>query len=915
MPWGRPKHGAKGPGLSPRPREEQSAHYFQDAEDSSPSRLSEVKKVLEEISTLEECAQNGKQLSLSQMKKIQSKATLEGELRGLEAGDSEEGLLAELLKEKEELDAELSPAAQARAVQPELPGEVRTPNAKSGKACHLPIPTAAARTKLAPWGKPSQSSSRPSSRTPQHKPQTPQSPQSPSPASTEVRSPSATPSSAARAVRMPIPVKATAEQRQQLESDLAFWGRKFASQAQIQQAAVVAELSHEAMASEDAKAELMALVEYDLELPEGALSRGAVAITTPQNRQTDTSEGLSDLSDPDSVFACCNTDGSGMLDVHELKFAFNAFGLFPGLDYIRSWMGHCERLDRKAFRALLDSKLRSAPQSMRGPKTLPYSRRGVRMGQVEGLHDTFISSEWLQQKCNNFNMEHQSDIQTGKSFAMATNLYALNQWVIMPGTCPNSEELPEELRRSAGMPVAQHESSFAELMNPDGLGVDYFVSHFWGHPFKDTCAALRSWSSQVHWQIGRPQMSMVYWICLLALNQHRPSEEVGSSPEEGPFNCALVQSACGAVMVLDESVAPFSRIWCLFEVKRLTDLKKDFHLISAQGAMGSNLVDMEPAQRQTLVAFTSRVASALECVSAFQAKSSSEDDKFAIWHRVADPQLQKVPLAVARERSLFNANVFKRFDTTIRSLLAAPLYQTSLLEDASGALRYIGMGAPFGASDLQLLRDRGVDVCKVEVGVQSGTQRVGWQLLHIAAYFGHMEAAKELVRLRASLEAKTKFRLTPLQQAARNGQEEMCTLLLSSKANLRTTAIQGRTALQNAAHQGHDGVVRILLEHQADPNAGDERGVTALHSAAMSGHTDTVKVLLLYRADPTVRQSDDRNALHLAAECGSVEVAQEIVERSPQKGALLTAQSRKGSALDLAATTEMADFLQSITET
>lgn len=30
------------------------------------------------------------------------------------------------------------------------------------------------------------------------------------------------------------------------------------------------------------------------------------------------------------------------------------------------------------------------------------------------------------------------------------------------------------------------------------------------------------------------------------------------------------------------------------------------------------------------------------------------------------------------------------------------------------------MGAPFGASDLQLLRDRGVDVCKVEVGVQSG---------------------------------------------------------------------------------------------------------------------------------------------------------------------------------------------------
>ena len=29
------------------------------------------------------------------------------------------------------------------------------------------------------------------------------------------------------------------------------------------------------------------------------------------------------------------------------------------------------------------------------------------------------------------------------------------------------------------------------------------------------------------------------------------------------------------VMIVDEMVSPFSRIWCLFEVKRLTDLQKD----------------------------------------------------------------------------------------------------------------------------------------------------------------------------------------------------------------------------------------------------------------------------------------------------------------------------------------------------
>ena len=35
------------------------------------------------------------------------------------------------------------------------------------------------------------------------------------------------------------------------------------------------------------------------------------------------------------VFDCCDTDDSGELDLHELKFALNAFGLFPSLDYLR----------------------------------------------------------------------------------------------------------------------------------------------------------------------------------------------------------------------------------------------------------------------------------------------------------------------------------------------------------------------------------------------------------------------------------------------------------------------------------------------------------------------------------------------------------------------------------------------------
>ena len=54
------------------------------------------------------------------------------------------------------------------------------------------------------------------------------------------------------------------------------------------------------------------------------------------------------------------------------------------------------------------------------------------------------------------------------------------------------------------------------------------------------------------------KQSLVFWICLFALNQHNVAEEVGENPRQGPFNAALAQATDGAVMVLDEEIRPFS---------------------------------------------------------------------------------------------------------------------------------------------------------------------------------------------------------------------------------------------------------------------------------------------------------------------------------------------------------------------
>lgn len=63
-------------------------------------------------------------------------------------------------------------------------------------------------------------------------------------------------------------------------------------------------------------------------------------------------------------------------------------------------------LSLSPFCQLLDCKLSSAPTRMRRPRAVPYARRGVRMQQVEQLHETFVATGWLQRQCTAFNNQH-----------------------------------------------------------------------------------------------------------------------------------------------------------------------------------------------------------------------------------------------------------------------------------------------------------------------------------------------------------------------------------------------------------------------------------------------------------------------------------------------------------------------------
>ena len=179
------------------------------------------------------------------------------------------------------------------------------------------------------------------------------------------------------------------------------------------------------------------------------------------------------------------------------------------------------------------------------------------MGQLQHLETLFVKSGWLAAQCEAFNAENAQAISTGWEFRQNPNLYALDTFMVnpmsKPGNCKAREHDDEKT-----IEEAHRKSSFSELVNPFGLLVHCFVSHYWGHDFSSTVTALDLWADANSHRMTSVKEALVFWICLFALNQHNAAEEVGENPRQGPFNAALAKAIGGAVMVLDEEIRPFT---------------------------------------------------------------------------------------------------------------------------------------------------------------------------------------------------------------------------------------------------------------------------------------------------------------------------------------------------------------------
>ncbi|MFZ0912731.1 MAG: ankyrin repeat domain-containing protein [Candidatus Korobacteraceae bacterium] len=122
----------------------------------------------------------------------------------------------------------------------------------------------------------------------------------------------------------------------------------------------------------------------------------------------------------------------------------------------------------------------------------------------------------------------------------------------------------------------------------------------------------------------------------------------------------------------------------------------------------------------------------------------------------------------------------------------------------------------------------------------------GFTPLHLACFFGQLEAAEILVCHGADANAVSPSRIAVIHSAA---------------------------ASRNAA------LLKLVLRAGANPNSQQQRGYTALHEAAMHNSVERAQALLDAGADLAIKTDEGQTAADMAAQNGNKEVVELLASR------------------------------------
>jgi ankyrin repeat protein len=136
-----------------------------------------------------------------------------------------------------------------------------------------------------------------------------------------------------------------------------------------------------------------------------------------------------------------------------------------------------------------------------------------------------------------------------------------------------------------------------------------------------------------------------------------------------------------------------------------------------------------------------------------------------------------------------------------------------------------------------------------------------------ASALGDVGRVKTLLAVNPdSVRAHSPDGFTPLHLAAYFGQLEAAGELLRHGADSRAVATNGSklAVINSAAASGNTQMVKLILHAGADPNVQQEGGFTALHAAAHRNNVEMICALVDAGADVSLRTSEDKTAAELA---------------------------------------------------
>ncbi|KAL1521874.1 hypothetical protein AB1Y20_021525 [Prymnesium parvum] len=120
--------------------------------------------------------------------------------------------------------------------------------------------------------------------------------------------------------------------------------------------------------------------------------------------------------------------------------------------------------------------------------------------------------------------------------------------------------------------------------------------------------------------------------------------------------------------------------------------------------------------------------------------------------------------------------------------------------------------------------------------------------LHLAAGEGALHIVSTLIDAKADINPVDRWGNTPLQDAIRNGHEDVMELLLKSGGKLMTPQPLLAHQMCTLAREGRPDPIIQMLKSGADANVADYDKRTPLHVAASEGHIAVVKALLRFKA-------------------------------------------------------------------